>query len=334
MNHNPHKIHKLALDSITPSLRYKGDDVASWQKNARAKLKELLGLDRVTPAKDDKFTVEYERELDGFTDRRITFQSENGYSVICHLWVPRNVSGKIPLVICLQGHSKGCHISLGRAVYPGDEKIISGGDRDFAVQVVREGFAALAIEQRGFGECGGTEEGPACYIPSMAELLYGRTAIGDRVFDISRAIDVITKNFDFIDADRVACLGNSGGGTATVYAAAIDERIKLAIPSCSVCTYKASIGAMYHCSCNFVPGIANYFDMGELCGLIAPRGLIIVSGAQDAIFPREGVIECVDVAKKYFNAMGASERIIWKEGEAGHRFYADITWPHIHELLK
>ena len=60
-------------------------------------------------------------------------------------------------------------------------------------------------------------------------------------------------------------MGNSGGGTATVYTAAIDERISIAVPSCAVCTYKHSIAAMRHCVCNFVPNIADYFDMGGIC---------------------------------------------------------------------
>lgn len=334
MNHNPHIIHHEALKNITPSLRFDGrGDLSAWQGEARAKLVELVGLDKITPASDDKFTVLYENDCDTFIDRKISFQSEEGYFVICHLWIPKGIEGKIPMVICLQGHAKGCHISLGRPIYPGDENTINGGDRDFAVQIVREGYAALAIEQRGFGECGGTPEGPACVVPSMAALLYGRTTIGDRVFDISRAIDVITKNYEVINADKIACMGNSGGGTATIYAAAIDERIKVAMPSCAVCTYKDSIGAMHHCTCNFVPGIANFFDMGELCGLVAPRGLIIVSGAEDNIFPRDGVRECFEVAKTYFNAAGAIEKLDWKEGAMGHRFYADISWPKFHELF-
>ena len=128
-------------------------------------------------------------------------------------------------------------------------------------------------------------------------------------------------------------MGNSGGGTATTYAAAIEKRIKVAMPSCAVCTYKDSIGAMAHCTCNFVPYIANYFDMGDLCGMIAPRGLVVVSGANDNIFPHDGVAESIEVAKKYFEASGVPENIDWVEGPEGHRFYADLSWPKFHKLF-
>ena len=334
MNKDPQIIHHKALKNIVPSMRYDGKtDFAEWQKNTRARLYSLLGLDKIVPAADDCFTIEHKKDFDTFTEYRFTFQSEEGYFVPCVLWVPNGKEGKIPTVICLQGHSTGLHISLGRPIYPGDEKLISGGDRDFAVQVIREGYCALAIEQRGFGECGGTEKGPACQVPSMSALLYGRTTIGERVFDVSRAIDVITENFSFIDTERIACMGNSGGGTATIYASAMDERIKVSMPSCALCTYKDSIGAMKHCTCNYVPGIALELDMGDICGLIAPRKLIAVSGAEDSIFPRHGVAECIEVADVYYRAAGAPDGYKWIEGPEGHRFYAAPAWPVFHEFF-
>jgi hypothetical protein len=82
-----------------------------------------------------------------------------------------------------------------------------------------------------------------------------------------------------------------------------------------------------HCTCNYVPNIALDFDMGDLCGLIAPRKLVIVSGAEDPIFPRDGVVECFEVAKTYFAAAGVPDDVQWVEGPEGHRFYAAQAWP-------
>ena len=334
MNKNPQLIHHEYLKALKPAMRYDGKKpIAEWQKEARAHLAKLIGLDKITPAADDCFTIESETDCETYTDYRILFQSEENYFVPCHLWVPKGIEGKIPMVICLQGHSKGFHISMGKPIYPGDEVTISGGDRDFSVQIVKEGYCALAIEQRDFGECGGTDKGPGCIVPTMSALLFGRTTIGERVFDISRAIDVVTKNFAVVDADKIACMGNSGGGTATIYASAIEERIKVSMPSCALCTYKDSIGAMHHCTCNFVPGIANDFDMGDLCGLIAPRKLIAVSGAEDKIFPHDGVAECIDVAGVYYKALGADGGYTWIEGPEGHRFYAAQAWPVFHKFF-
>ncbi len=330
----PQVLYNNQLRGIAPSMRWDGKScLTEWQKAARKKLSELLGLDITVPAADDCFTVVSETEFDTFTDYELRFQSEEGYFVIANLWVPKGKEGKIPLVVCLQGHSKGRHISLGRPKFPGDENTIAGGDRDFAVQIVKEGYCALAIEQRNFGECGGTPEGYECMIPSRTALLYGRTTIGGRVFDIMRALDLVTAHFPFVDADRIACMGNSGGGTATIYAAAMDERIKVAMPSCALCTYKDSIGAVRHCSCNYVPNIAKYFDMGDLCGLITPRKLIAVSGEKDYSFPHHGVEECVEVAGAYYRGAGMADGYTWIEGPEGHRFYADLSWPMFHKFF-
>ena len=210
-NQNPAK-HTLDLIRATePAMRYRGGDFEKWQKDAREKLIELLGMP--APAKDDALLIEYEKDEETYHETRFTFRSEEGYFVPAHLLVPKSAKGKVPVAICLQGHSRGMHISLGRPKYPGDEADISGGDRDFAVGALEKGFAALAIEQRGMGECGGTERGPACQLHTMANLLIGRTTIGERVLDISRAIDVLIKHFDAIDPDNIICVGNSGGGT-------------------------------------------------------------------------------------------------------------------------
>ena len=67
-------------------------------------------------------------------------------------------------------------------------------------------------------------------------------------------------------------MGNSGGGTATYYAACLDERISLAMPSCAVCSWDQSIAVKRHCACNYVPYIANYFDMGDMGGAQGGNG--------------------------------------------------------------
>ena len=114
LNRNPQAVHHRDLLEITPALRYDGSaSFPIWQSETRARLASLLGLDRITPAEDSMLTVE-RKEHDGFTEYVISFQSEEGYFVPCNLWVPDGVTEKAPLVICLQGHSYGMHISLGR----------------------------------------------------------------------------------------------------------------------------------------------------------------------------------------------------------------------------
>ena len=325
--------NKTIILNTKPSMSYEAfKDFKQWKEEAREKLASLLGMERFNRVSPE-IEIEYEKEINGVFEIRFTFQSEEHYRVPCHLLIPCDIE-KPPLMICIQGHSNGMHISLGRPKYDGDEETIKGGDRDFAVRAVEEGFAALVIEQRNFGECGGSEKGPRCYESAMTALLTGRTTIGERVWDIMRLIDVVEEEFsDKVDINTICCMGNSGGGTSTIYAAALEDRIVLAMPSCAMCTYKDSIGTIEHCSCNYVPGIANYFDMNDLMAMACPKYFIQVSGAEDNIFPLFAAKEVFEKGSIAYEINGVKERCTFVKGNGGHRFYADDAWPFVHRYL-
>ena len=123
----------------------------------------------------------------------------------------------------------------------------------------------------------------------MTALLMGRTTIGERVWDICRLVDVLEGSFAHkVDVHKICCMGNSGGGTATAYAAALEDRFALVMPSSAMSTYKDSIGAVRHCTCNFVPHICEYFDMSDLMAMAWPKYYIQVNGTEDKIFPIAG----------------------------------------------
>ena len=333
MNH----MHNL-LDEIVPEMRWDGNtNFEKWLNESRNKLYELLGIPEIEKHRTDfDLNIEYDRidKEKEFREIRFTFCSEENVIVPCHLVFPIVYNKPLPTAICLQGHGTGMHISLGRTKYPGDENDFRG-DRDFAVKAVKEGICAVALEQRCFGECGGTEKGPDCQQASLRALLLGRTIIGERVWDIMRLIDVLKENFGSIaDTERIMCMGNSGGGTATIYASALDERIKISVPSCAIARYADSIGAMRHCECNYVPKIAQYYDMGDLCAMVAPRKLLIVTGETDPIFPVESAKQCAEVAKRIYEKLGVPQFCNHVIGDGGHRFYADASWGYIREYLE
>ena len=323
---------KELIQKVSPAMAYNGGDFHQWQNSARQTLSRLLGMDKFEKTNPEP-DIEYEKKLDFATEIRFTFQSEAGYRVPCHLLIPNGVE-KPPLMICLQGHSTGMHISLGRPKYDGDEKTIKGGDRDFCIRAVKEGFAALALEQRNFGECGGDESGPGCLEPAMTNLIIGRTTIAERVWDVSRLLDLMETEFaDKVDITKICCMGNSGGGTATAYIAALEDRIVLAMPSCAMSTFRDSIGAMHHCPCNYVPRLAEYFDMGDLIAMAYPKYYVQVSGTEDPIFPLSGAEEVFKKGRLAYEASGTGHRCYLVRGNGGHRFYADNAWPIVHKLL-
>ena len=314
-------------------MRYDGNEpYKAWKSRAREKLSELLGFP-FSPC-EDQFQITEEKEYEAYQKIRFKFQSEESYFVPCCLLIPKGEPR--PLAICIQGHSTGMHISFGEEIYHDDAELIKGG-RDFALQAVKEGYCALVLEQRYMGTCGSLDDGaPLCARrnASLPALLLGRTAIGERVWDIQRLLDVITRYFsDRIDMKRILCMGNSGGGTSAFYAACMDDRIKLAMPSCAVCEFEDSIIPLHHCSCNYIPSIRKYFEMGDLACLIADRALIIVCGVHDPDFPLTGVLRSYERAHSIFKINGRENCCVLIQGPEGHRFYPDLAWPIVKKLL-
>ena len=326
---------KRIARATEPTMSYNGTDFLSWRKEARAKLSDILGLDRMQ-AVDPDVQVEYERAIPGAAEIRFTFAAEEGYRVACHLCLPAGVE-RPPVMICLQGHTSGMHLSLGRPYSEEDVNRLQSddamsGDYDFCLRAVKEGFAAVAMELRSRGESDVEKLG--CYESAMTALLVGRTLIGERVWDVMRLIDVLQDEFaDRIDASTVCCLGHSGGGTATAYTAALEDRLKLVVSSGAMCAFSESIAAKRHCSCNYVPRVANYFEMSDLMAMACPKFFVQACGVLDHGFFIAGSDRVFADGHRAYEDNGVEGRSVYIRHEYGHRFLADKIWPVVHELL-
>ena len=322
-------------DNTPPSFAYKeGEDIELWKVRARKKLEELTGLDKFKKVADDQFMIENIEERDDYIRYRFNLLVEEKSTSVGYLLLPHNMPS-IPMVICLQGHSNGMHISIGKAKVPEEIETIKGG-RDLAIQAINQGFAALVIEQRDFGERKRHPEelGVDCHVPTMYELMLGRTTIASRVWDISRTLDAILRNFKQIDSDKIYITGNSGGGTVSYYTACLEDRIAASMPSCSVCTYRGSIATIWHCVCNHIPSILQYFEMADLALLIAPKPIVIICGKDDINFPLESVKEAFLRIKELYRYAGAEDRCTLVIGNEGHRFYPEEGWAAFNKLTK
>ena len=331
-NCNSHQQELNYVKSHAPLLRYvDGCDFGEWRNSVKEKLIELLGLP-LEPC-DPMLEVEHTEKRDGYTEYKFTVQTEPGYFVPCYLLVPDLNKAKYPLTVCLSGHGGGMHVAAGIAKTEQDTAALSSWHhRAMGPRAIKDGRAALVIEARNFGESSLKGYGTSCTEASKIAILMGRTTIGERVSDAMRILDAVSSYFDVIDMYDIACTGNSGGGTATYYLACLDERIGLVAPSCSICTYEASIIAMQHCMCNHIPGIRKYFEMGDLAGLIAPRKLIIAAGMHDDIFPIDATRENFKQIERIYAAAGVPDRCALVVGELGHLNYADLIWAKAAEM--
>ena len=303
-------------------------DFTTWQTDLRRRLRDIMAI-RAIENRAVRSTVRPDSETGRYTVDRVEFQAEPGQIVPGYLLRPKNAKRPLPVMICLQGHSPGMHISIGRGKTEAEIESIRGG-RDIAVQAVGHGWGALAIEQRAFGERAVNEM--ACGDVALGELLRGRPLTGQRVFDVMRAVDFIAGQPD-LDARRIGCMGNSTGGTVSFYAACVDERIRMAVVSCSFGTFESTWLYKPHCACGYLPGMLKVADMPDLAGLIAPRHLILVAGKKDRIARFDGVEEGFRMAKRSFAAAACADHVVLLAAEGGHQFYPELAWPVIQDTL-
>lgn len=329
MHLSPTENHRYLMSQIVPALAYDGGDVRAWQKKLRRKLRQLIGdmpKDRC-PLRPRRI---WQRQHPLGTIEKIAFTAEPYADVVAYVCLPKDVPPPYTFMICLQGHSTGMHNSI--AVQRDDETQphTVEGDRDFGLGCMRRGIAALCIEQRSFGERREQKQARisqhGCHDAAMHALMLGRTLIGERVYDVDRGIDYLASRDD-VDMRRIGVMGNSGGGTISVFAAALLPRLAFAMPSCYFCTFRDSIMSIYHCMDNYIPCLLKYAEMADIMGLFAPKPVVIVAGREDAIFPISATRRAFRDLRRIYAASGAAERCHLVVGGEGHRFYADAAWP-------
>ncbi len=312
-----------------------------WQKQARPVLRKLIGLDKISEqVGEHSYKVELMQidDLGEYTRQCGQIETEPHIQIKFWLLKPKQ-EGPFPLAIFPHGHdSRGYDTSAGVYHDRAHRKSSLSGDRDVAVQAVRRGFLAIAPATRGLAD-GGLPDPKSrhgdrgCRAQLMHCLLAGRTAIGERVWDMQRMIDWAATLPD-VDTTNVLMVGNSGGGVTTLYAAACDERITIAVPSCSFTTYTSPNGYIYHCDCNLIPGILEFGKMSDVAGLIAPRHLLAVNGRKDSLHSYADINRSARHAQAIFAAAGYSDRFEHRWGDQGHRFYKDLMWAFIMDALQ
>ncbi len=311
-----------------------------WQQAFRAALAEAVGLPRIAQRCPDAPVARKrgETELADHVREDWELIPEPGFRVPFFLLRPTGVTGKRPLVLTPHGHGPRSRFTYAGVLEDDAQReSVLSGERDIALQAVREGYVVIAPEARAFDEGRAqadidADRHSSCEMWQMRALMFGRTLIGERVWDLMRLIDYAATRPE-IDTSRVAVTGNSGGGTTSLFAAALDERISAAVPGSYFCTFLGSIGSIRHCTCNYVPGIMELAEMADVAGLIAPRPLLIVNGEQDPIFPADATRAAFDATRQIYAAAGAPDACQLYFGDGGHRYYKAPVWPFVAKAL-
>jgi hypothetical protein len=318
-----------------------GADAAAWQEKVRVKLRELMGAPPASRSPGMPLVAAIHEMPNGL--RRQTYylpSAPRRHVPLTIVWNPATANRALPLMICLQGHNSGAHISWGEIRVAIDAQRIEHGS-DYALQAVHHGHVAMCIEQIAFGERREKAIGHCwdhtCVDACNRAFLLGRTLLGERVADISIAIDWLhsrPQGLPAIDLGSIYAMGNSAGGETALYAAVLDTRIAATIASGCVGAWRKTSGARMTCPDTVVPGVLGWIEYSDVVALCAPRPLLVVSGISDHIYPYALATECAEEARPVYAAMNAADRLKTVAGPAGHRFYPDLAWPVFLDLVK
>ncbi len=243
---------------------------------------------------------------DGYTVEKISFQTRPGIRMTANAYVPQS-KGKHPALLMVHGHWKGAK-------------------QDPTVQArcigaAKLGFFVLCVDAFGAGERGlkpalGEYHGE---MVAATLLPVGLPLSGLQVYENMRAVDYLLTRPE-VDGEKIGVSGASGGGNQTMYAAAMDERLKAAVPVCSVGNYQAYLGAAC-CMCEVVPGALKFTEESGLLALVAPRALMVVSATRDAPQFSVGAAQVsIAGAKPVFELYGKEKSLHHAIFESGHDY--------------
>jgi dienelactone hydrolase len=165
----------------------------------------------------------------------------------------------------------------------------------------------------------------SCRVLAVNAMLLGKSLLGLRIWDVMRLVDYIRTRPEAPGA-AIGCVGFSGGGTVALFSAALDQRISCTVVNSYFNTFRDSIMAIEHCLCNYLPGILKYAEMADIAGLIAPRPLLVVSGAHDPIFPAAATARALAALRPVYELLGAPERLDADIFAGGHQWNGAKTY--------
>ncbi|MBC8325082.1 MAG: prolyl oligopeptidase family serine peptidase [Verrucomicrobia subdivision 3 bacterium] len=251
---------------------------------------------------------------EGFTIEKVLFESRPGFHVTANVYRPAG-KGPFPAVLHPCGHSAN-----GKAY-----KEYQKANR----LLVQHGFVVLCYDPIGQGERRQLldAEGRAPRKPTSEHAVLGPAPIllgGGlgrwMVWDGVRALDYLADRPD-VNAQRLGCMGNSGGGNLTSFLMAYDDRIVAAAPGCFITTHrrKNESPGPGDAEQNLFAQIREGFDHPDFILARAPKPTLILAATQDFV-PIEGTWEALRQAQRAYTVLGHPERVTLVEANEKHGF--------------
>lgn len=287
------------------------DDWTSRREEFRRQLLEMLGLDPLPERTPLDPVVTGTLDHAEFTVEKVCFMSRPKLYVTGNLYIPRERTGPVPAVLYVCGHARVAE----NGVSFGNKTAYQHHGEWFA----RNGFVCLTIDTLQLGEIEGIHHGT--YREGMWWwIARGYTPAGVEAWNCIRALDYLQSRPE-VDGERIGVTGRSGGGAYSWWIAAIDDRIKCAVPVAGITSLQNHVvdGCVEgHCDCMYMLNTYEW-DYPLVAALVAPRPLLISNTDKDRIFPLDGVVDVYTRTRRIYELYGAADKFGLQITEGPHR---------------
>jgi len=279
-------------------------ELTQWENKRgeyQNQLLDMLGLNPLPPKTPLLPQVTSKQPHEEFTVENIHFQSRPGLYVTGNLYLPKNSDKPAPaiLYVCGHGGEKIDGVSLGNKTHY----------QHHGEWFARNGYVCLTIDTLQLGEIEGIHHGTYRY-NKWWWLNRGYTPAGVEAWNCVRALDYLESRSE-VDGKRMGVTGRSGGGAYSWWIAAIDQRIKCAVPVAGITdleNYVVDGCVEGHCDCMFFFNTYQW-DYPMIAALVAPRPLLISNSDRDRIFPLEGVVRTHAKVRDIYRLYEAEENL-------------------------
>jgi dienelactone hydrolase len=151
------------------------------------------------------------------------------------------------------------------------------------------------------------------------------TPAGVECWNGVRGIDYLVSRLD-VDAKKIAVTGISGGGAATFWIAAADDRVRCAVPVSGMSDLESYVKNKVingHCDCMFLYNMYQW-DWTTIAALVAPRPLMFANSDNDPIFPMDGNRRIIAKLRSIYKMYGKPELVDEYVSKGGHAYRPDL----------
>lgn len=280
----------------------------------RAKVWEQLGC-KIEHSLPLDLQVTGEIQCPGYRVQKICYQSRKDFYVTGNLYIPAG-EGPFPAVLNMHGHW-----SQGRLA----PRVQQRGHL-----LALSGYVCLCVDAFGSGERCTTHAEFEYHGHTLGGSLmqFGETLMGAQVVDNMRGIDLLC-SLAYVDAEHIGATGASGGGNQTMWVAAMDTRIKAAVPVVSVGSFESYVMCS-NCVCELLPNGLTFSEEAGILALVAPRALMPCNGMLDGnpAFAPAQMLRSLAEAKKVYRALDAADNLSCYIFNQPHGF-----WPEVQEAM-